>query len=150
MEIVARATVVFVLLFLLTRGSKRRTLADFAPFELLLLVVIGDIVQQGVTQEDMSLTGAVLATSTFAFWVTVLSFVTWRWPRAGRVVEGAPLVIIQDGVPIVHVLKAERLPLDEVYEAARQNGIVSLDDVRLGILEPTGRISFIMNDTKSS
>lgn len=147
MEIVARATVVFAFLFLLTRGSKRRTLADFAPFELLLLVTIGDIVQQGVTQEDMSITGAVLAASTLAFWVTVLSYVTWRWPRVASVVEGAPLVIIQDGKPIDHVLRSERLPLDEVKEAARQNGIENLDEVRLGVLEPTGRISFIMNDS---
>lgn len=150
MEIVARATVIFAFLFLLTRGSKRRTLADLAPFELLLLVTIGDIVQQGVTQEDMSITGAVLAASTFAFWVAVLSYVTWRWPRAAVAVEGAPLVIIQDGTPIEHVLRAERLPLDEVKEAARQNGIDTLDDVRLGVLEPSGRISFIMNEPKGS
>lgn len=150
MEIVVRATVVFAFLFLLTRGSKRRTLADFAPFELLLLMVMGDIVGQGVMQEDMSITGAVLAASTFALWIAVLSYVTWRWPRVAVAVEGAPLVIIHDGVPIEHVLRAERLPLDEVKEAARQHGIDSLDDVRLGVLEATGRISFIMNDSQRS
>ena len=73
MEIILRATVVFVFLLVLTRGLKRRALADLTPFELLLLVTLGDIVQQGITQEDYSLTGAVLAGSTFAFWITVLS-----------------------------------------------------------------------------
>lgn len=146
MEIVARASVMFLFLFLLTRGSKRRTLADFAPFELLLLVTIGDIVQQAVTQEDMSITGGVLAASTFAFWVTVLSFVTWRWPRVNAVVDGVPLVIVKDGEAIERVLRIERLPLSEVYEAARQHGIESLDRVRLAVLEPTGKISFILAD----
>ena len=82
-EIIVRATVIFAVLFLLTRGMKRRTLADLAPFELLLLVTLGDIVQQGITQEDYSLTGVVLATSTFAFWITVLSYITWRSRRVG-------------------------------------------------------------------
>lgn len=150
MEIVLRASAVFFFLFLLTRGSKRRTLADFAPFELLLLVTIGDVVQQAVTQEDMSITGGVLAAGTFAFWVTVLSFITWRWPRADAAIDGVPLVIIKDGEPIEQVLRTERLPLSEVHEAARQRGLASLSGVRLGVLEPTGRISFIMADEREA
>ncbi len=146
MEIVARASIVFLFLLLLTRGMKRRTLADMAPFEMLLLVVLGDIVQQGVTQEDYSLTGAVLAGSTFAFWISVLSYLSWRWRRVGRVVDGVPLVIVQDGRPIDDALTVERMPLDEVLEAARQHGLDSLERVRLAVLEPSGRISFITTD----
>ncbi len=143
MEIILRSTVIFGLLFLLTRGMKRRTLADLAPFELLLLVALGDIVQQGITQEDYSVTGAVLAISTFAFWITVLSYLSWRSKRLAGIIEGVPLVIVQDGSLIEPTLKAERLPVHEVLEAARQRGIESLDDVKLAVLEPTGRISFI-------
>ena len=126
---------------------KRRTLADMAPFELLLLVTLGDIIQQGITQEDYSVTGAVLAVSTFAFWITVLTYVTWRWRRAASVIDGVPLVIVQDGTLIERTLRAERLPIAEVLEAARQNGIESLDKVRLAVLETTGRISFIRPTT---
>lgn len=143
MEIILRSSVIFGLLFLLTRGMKRRTLADLAPFELLLLVALGDIVQQGITQEDYSVTGAVLAISTFAFWITVLSYLSWRSKRLAGIIEGVPLVIVQDGSLIEPTLKAERLPVHEVLEAARQRGIESLDDVKLAVLEPTGRISFI-------
>jgi uncharacterized membrane protein YcaP (DUF421 family) len=143
MEIIIRASVIFAFLLLLTRGLKRRALGDLSPFELLLLVTLGDIVQQGITQEDYSLTGAVLAGATFAFWITVLSFVTWRWRRVGAVVTGVPLVIVQDGKPIERTLAVERLPLAEVLEAARQRGIENLDDVKLAVLEPSGRISFI-------
>ena len=60
MEIVVRASVMFLLIWALTRGLRRRALADMSPFEMILLVVIGDIVQQGITQEDYSVTGAVL------------------------------------------------------------------------------------------
>ena len=89
MEIVARATFTVFFLLLITRGLKKRSLADMAPFEMLLLVTLGDIVQQGVTQEDYSVTGAVLAVSTFAFWVTVLTYASWRWRPVARIVEVA-------------------------------------------------------------
>lgn len=146
MEVIARGTVVFFFLLVLTRGLKRRTLADMAPFEMILLVVLGDIVQQGITQEDYSLTGAILAASTFAFWVTVVSYVSWKWQRVGRVVDGVPVVIVQDGRPVIEALAVERMPVDEVMEAARQQGLDSLDKVRLAILEPSGRVSFIKNE----
>jgi uncharacterized membrane protein YcaP (DUF421 family) len=146
MEIIVRASITFFFLFLLTRGLKKRALADMAPFEMLLLVTLGDIVQQGVTQEDYSLTGAILAASTFGFWVSVLTYVSWRSRRIGRLVDGVPLVIVQDGRPIDRALAVERLPLDELLEAARQQGIDNLASVRLAVLEPSGRISFIRAD----
>ena len=146
MEIVIRASVTFFFLFLLTRGLKRRSLADMAPFEMLLLVTVGDIVQQGITQEDYSLTGSMLAASTFGFWVSVLSYVTWRSTRVADLLGGVPLVIVQDGQPVERALIVERLPLAEVLEAARQQGIDTLSKVRLAILEPSGRISFIRTD----
>jgi uncharacterized membrane protein YcaP (DUF421 family) len=145
-EIVIRASVIFLFLLVLTRGLKRRTLADMAPFEMLLLVTLGDIVQQGITQEDFSLTGAILAVSTFAFWITVLTFVTWRWRTVGRVIDGVPVVLLQDGEPVDAVMTAERMPLDELHEAARQEGIDDLAKVRLAVLEPSGRISFIKRE----
>lgn len=146
MEIVVRATVMFGFLFVITRGLPRRTLADMAPFEMLLLVTVGDIVQQGITQEDFSLTGGILATCTFAGCAAMLTYATWRWRRIARIVDGAPLVIVRDGAPLVDALRVERLPLDEVLEAARQQGIGDLSAVRLAILEPNGRISFLRAD----
>ena len=143
MEIVVRGTVVFFFVFLLTRGLKKRALAELSPFEMILLVTLGDIIQQGITQEDQSITGAVLAASTFGFWVTVLTWATWRWQRVRRVVEGVPIVLVQDGVPVEAALKLEHMPLDEVLEAARNKGVVALADIRLAILEVSGKISII-------
>ena len=146
MELVVRATVMFWILFALTRGMKKRTLGDMAPFELLFLVVVGDLVQTGVTQEDYSLTGSILALSTFGFWVSVLTWLSWRSGRARRIIEGVPLVLVSDGKPVDAALKLEQMPLSEVLEAARQAGLATLEEVRLAVLEPSGRISIIKRD----
>ena len=146
MEIVVRATVVFFGLFLLTRGLRKRALAELAPFEMLLLVVLGDIVQQGVTQEDYSVTGAVLAAGTFGFWVTVMTWGTWRSQRVRRIVDGDPIVLVQDGRPVDAALRLEHMPIDEILEAARQQGIDDLARIRLAVLEPSGRISIIRTE----
>jgi uncharacterized membrane protein YcaP (DUF421 family) len=145
MEIVLRATVTLVVLFVLTRGMSKRSLGDLSPFEMLLLVTIGDIVQQGITQEDMSLTGSILVVSTFGFWITVLTWITWRSDRGRRIIEGVPIVLVRDGVPVDEALAVERMPLDEVLEAARQNGVEDLANVRLAVLEVNGRISIIQS-----
>lgn len=143
MEIVARTTVMLLIVFALTRLLSKRTLGDMSPFEMILLVILGDIIQQGVTQEDMSLTGSLLAVSTIGFWVSLLTWLTWRSDRARQVVEGIPLVLVRDGQPVNDAFTAERMPLDEVLEAARQNGVEHLDDVKLAVLEVNGRISII-------
>ena len=110
---------------------------------MILLVVFGDIVQQGITQEDYSLTGVVLAVGSLVFWISLMSWLSYRFPRAHRAIEGVPLVIIEDGRPVDATLRLEQMPLDEVKEAARQQGIGDLAEVRLGVLEPSGRMSFV-------
>ena len=145
MEIIARASVVFWLVFLLTRGMKRRSLADMAPFEMVLLVVLGDIIQQGTMQQDYSVSGAFLALAAFGFWITVMTYVTWRWTRARRILEGVPIVLVADGKPIEAALAVEHMPLDEVVEAARQQGCDDISKIRLAVLEVSGRISIIQN-----
>jgi uncharacterized membrane protein YcaP (DUF421 family) len=146
MEIALRATFMFAFVFLLTRGMKKRTLGDLAPFELIFLIVVGDLVQTGVTQEDYSVTGSVLALSTFGFWATVLTWLSWRSDRARRLIEGVPLVLVSDGQPIQEALDLEQMPVAEVLEAARQAGLATLDDVRYAVLEPSGRISIIKRE----
>lgn len=147
MEIAARASVTFFLIFLLTRGIRKRALSDMSPFEMILLITLGDIIQQGVTQEDYSLTGSALAVGTFGFWITLLTWTTWRFVPVRRAVEGVPIVLVTDGQPHEKALALEQMPLDEVLEAARQQGIDRLEDVRLAVLEVSGRISIIKAET---
>ncbi|HVE62231.1 MAG TPA: YetF domain-containing protein [Mycobacteriales bacterium] len=145
-DVVWRAAIVYLFLLLFTRALGKRELAEMSAFELIVLVTIGDLVQQGVTQEDFSVTGSVLAVSTFGFLALIGSYVSFRFPRTQPLLEGRPVVVIHDGRLLEDVLHIERLSDDEVKEEARTQGIADLSDVRLGILEPDGKFSFIKND----
>ena len=143
MDIVARAVVVFAFLLLLTRIIGRRELASLQPFDLILLIILGDAVQQGLTQDDYSLTGAFLAIGTIAVLQVFVSWVGYRFPRARPVLEGTPIVVVEDGKLIERNLRRERLDPAEVAEEARQQGIAHLSEVQWAVLETTGKISFI-------
>jgi len=143
MEIILRATAIYFFLWMLTRALGKRELAEMTAFELLLLIMVGDLIQQGVTQEDTSVTGAILAVGTIAVWILVFSFLGWRFPKARKMIEGVPVVVVKDGRPIEPALRLERVTLDELLESARDQGIGNLRDVELGILEPSGKFSFL-------
>lgn len=143
MDIVFRATAMFILLFALLRLLGKRELAQVTPFELIVLIVLGDLVQQGVTHNDFSITGAALAIGTFAFWGLVLSWISHCFPRLGRALEGEPRVIIRAGKVVEGSLRRDRMTLSEVESEMRLAGIAHMRDVEWGILEPQGKISFI-------
>jgi len=143
MDIALRAAAAFVLVFLLLRVTGRRELSTLEPFDLILLVVIGDLVQQGVTQSDMSFTGLVLAVGTFTVLAVATSWLSYRFKAMRKVLEAAPLVVVEHGKPIEHNMRAERLTLEEVAEAARLQQVASLEDVEWAIIEPSGQISII-------
>lgn len=150
MEIVVRSSTIFFFLFLVTKGLGRKELSQLSAFDLILFLVMGDIVQQAVTQEDMSLTGNMLAVSTIAFWILVFSIVNYRVPKMRPVLEGVPLVIVRNGDFIDKVLKRERLSHDEVLEEARLQGIDDLGSVKVGVLEADGKFSFIRAEGNES
>jgi uncharacterized membrane protein YcaP (DUF421 family) len=142
-DIVLRSVVVFVLILLLTRSLGRRELAELEPFDVILLVVIGDLVQQGVTQSDNSLTGTGLAVATFALLTVACSYIAFRFRRARPVLEGEPLVLVEEGRPIDANLRRERMTLEELMSEARLQKIATLEEIRWAVLETNGRVSFI-------
>jgi uncharacterized membrane protein YcaP (DUF421 family) len=146
MDIVARAAIIFFVLLVMTRAVGRRELSSMEPFDIILLVVIGDLVQQGVTQSDYSMTGAVTVMATIAVLTVAMSYLSYRFRRLRPVLEGEPLVLLQDGQPIERNLRRERITIDELRAAAREQQLASLDRVRLAILETSGRITFIPSD----
>lgn len=143
MDIVLRAAVVFVFVFVLMRAIGRRELSQLQPFDLLLLVVLGDLITQGVLQSDMSVTGSMLATGTFALLSVGVSYLSFRFRVLRPYLEGEPIVVIQEGRLLEPSLRRERLTVEDVQEEARLEGIASLDDVRWAVLETSGRISFV-------
>jgi uncharacterized membrane protein YcaP (DUF421 family) len=143
MEIILRATVIYFFLWAITRGVGKRELSEMTAFELILLVTMGDLIQQGATQEDMSLTGAGLAVGTLALWITVFAYLSWRFRGLRPAVEGVPVIVLRQGQLLDKVLEIERLTIEEVCEEARNQGITDLADVEIGVLEPDGKFSFL-------
>ena len=143
MDIVLRGIAVYGFLYLLMRVVGRRELSTLQPFDLILLIILGDSVQQGLTQDDYSLTGAFMAIGTIATLQVVTSWVSFRFPRSRPVLDGEPIVIVEDGKAIERNLKRERLALEEVMEEARMQQIGSLDEIQWAVLETSGNISFV-------
>lgn len=143
MDIVLRAFFAFVFVFLVTRLIGRRELRSLEPFDLILLVVVGDLMQQGITQSDMSFTGAVLATGTFAVMVLAVSYAGFRFRRVQPLLEPQPMIVVQDGQVIESNLRKERMTVDELLAEARQQRLGSLENVRWAVLESSGKVSFI-------
>ena len=143
MDIVIRALVMFVFVWLVTRAVGRRELSTLEPFDLILLIVLGDLIQQGVTQNDFSVTGAILAIGTFAAMTVLFSWLAFRFPRVQPILEGDPVVLVERGKTIDRNLRANRITLEELAAQARLQQIAHIEDVEWGVLETSGQISFI-------
>jgi uncharacterized membrane protein YcaP (DUF421 family) len=143
MDIVLRAAFAFAFIFFLTRIVGRRELSSLEPFDLIMLIVLGDLVQQGVTQSDYSITGLVLAAGTIALMQVLVSYLNFRFRRLRPLLEGEPIVLVENGRVLERNLARERLTPGEVLEQARQSQIDSFDQIRLAVLETSGQISFI-------
>jgi uncharacterized membrane protein YcaP (DUF421 family) len=143
MDIVLRAAFAYVFILFLLRVTGRRELSSMEPSDLILLIVLGDLIQNGVTQSDYSMTGVVLATSTIALLAVATSYLVFKSKRAKSVIEGEPLILLQDGEPIQRNLNGERVTLGEVADEARAQGIGELDEVKWAVLETSGKITFI-------
>ncbi len=143
MDIVLRAAFAYVFILFLLRVVGRRELSTMEPSDLILLVVMGDLIQNGVTQTDYSMTGVVLAVSTFGLLAVATSWLVFRSRRAQSFVEGEPIILVEDGNAIERNMRTERLTMDDVMQEARTQQIESLADVKWAVLESTGRITFI-------
>ena len=143
MDIVLRAIALYVFVVFIMRVIGRRELSSMTPFDLVLLIILGDAIQQGLTQDDYSVTGAVLAIATIASLQVFTSYLSYKSRRARKVFEGEPIVLVERGELVERNLKRERMTADEVAEEMRQQQVGSLDEVEWGILEANGSISFI-------
>jgi uncharacterized membrane protein YcaP (DUF421 family) len=143
MDLVIRATVVFFFILLVTRVAGRRELSTLEPFDLILLVVLGDLVQQGITQSDQSVTGTLTVISTITLLSVAVSWGSFRSRRLRTITEGGPIVLLRDGRAIERNMRRERITLDDIRESARQAQIPSLDQLSWAILEDNGEISCI-------
>jgi uncharacterized membrane protein YcaP (DUF421 family) len=143
MGIVLRSVAVYLFLWVALRGTGKRQLTQLTVFELVVVIVMGDLIQQGVTLEDMSVTGAMLAITPMILLSVAASAAATRWRRAGAVLEGVPVVVIHRGQVVSDAMRTERLDVADLYEAARTEGISDLRDVEWCVLEADGHLSFL-------
>ena len=108
-----------------------------------MLVVIGDLIQQGVTQNDFSVTGAFLVCGTIAILTVATSYASFRFPWVRPALDGEAVIVVEDGKPITRNLDRNRITLEELATEARLQQIESLADIRWAVLETSGKISFI-------
>src|SRR5438128_955739 len=143
MDLVGRCLVLFPLIVLLVRVVNRRELARMEPYDLVLLIVLGDLVQQGITQNDFSVTGSAIVIVTMTLLSMLTAFLAYRVPRYGRALDGEPVILVENGRPLHRNLRRERITLGELAAQARQRDISDLASVRYAVLETSGTISFL-------
>ena len=144
MDIVIRAAIVYVFVYLVLRALGKRELGELSAFELVLLFVVGDLVQQSITQDDKSITSAILAISTIAMFIVVQSYLAFRFRPAQDLLEGEPVVVVHHGGFIEPAIRRQRMTVDEISQSARNQGIADIGEVELAIIETDGKLSFIM------
>jgi uncharacterized membrane protein YcaP (DUF421 family) len=142
-DLVFRALVLFGCVLILLRVVGRRELATMEPIDFILLVVLGDAIQQGLTQDDYSVSGALIVIFTIGVLQVSLAYATFRSGRIRTVMEGEPLVLIENGNVLDRNLRRARIAREELAEEARLSQVPALSDVAWAVLETSGKISII-------
>ena len=142
-EIIGRTLVVYVVVLILLRTAGKRELGQMTPFDLVVILVIANAVQNAMTGGDNSLTGGVIAAATLTF----VNIGVGRWglrvPVFRRLVVSEPTLLLHDGKPIKEHLEREHVDVAELEMAAREHGIPELSQVAAAVLEEDGSISII-------
>lgn len=146
MEVVLRSIVLWLFAWLLLRAMGRRVVSSNQPFDLIVIVVIGNLLQQGALPDDFSVTGSMLAVGTFGLMTVAFSYASYRFGFLRPSLEGKPVVIVENGRPLDDNLRRERISLHGLLTAAREEGLDSLERVRWAVLETNGEISFVLED----
>ena len=140
---VLRATAIYALVMVLVRVSGKRAVGQFTPFDLVLLILIGNAVQNGINGGDNSLTGAAIMATTLIALNYGIALLISRSRKAEKLVEGEPVVLAHDGKVFEHVLKRELVSDNDFREALRMNSIEDVAEVQLALLETNGHISVV-------
>lgn len=143
METVIRVGIIYVFLLVLLRVMGKRELGQLAPMELVLLILIPELVAQGIVGEDFSLTNAIIAVTTLTSLVFLTSTLAHRFRTVEEIVEGNPALLVDHGEAAIETMSRERIPAEEIGSEMRKAGIERIEDIKWAVLEPDGHISFI-------
>ena len=142
-ELVVRGVVVYAFLLILLRVTGKRQVGQLAPFDLVLLLVLSNAVQNSMNAGDNSLIGGLISATTLIGLNFIVAWATYRSRRLEAIVEGRPEVLIHNGKLFKEVLARARLTQHELHSALRQAGCASVEEVHSAILENSGAISVV-------
>lgn len=144
MESVIRAFVVYTVLLVIFRIAGKRTLTQTSEFELVLLLIISETVQEALIDGDHSLTNAFVLIMTLVGTSIALSLVKQRWPGITRWLDGLPFLVVRKGKPMHDVMRAARVDEDDILASARSTqGLSRMDQIEHAVVEDNGDISVI-------
>jgi uncharacterized membrane protein YcaP (DUF421 family) len=144
MEIVVRAAVLFCFVWVVLRAIGRKELSQLTSFELVIVIVLGDLIQQGVTGDDRSIVGAMIAVTTFALLTAGMSYLGFRFSKLRSPLEGEPAIVVLHGKVQHQMLTTQRMNEEDLKDAAREQGIGDIADIDIGVLESDGKFSFLL------
>jgi uncharacterized membrane protein YcaP (DUF421 family) len=144
MDTILRATFVYFILLLIFRLSGKRTLAQITTFDLVLTLIISEAIQQALVDHDHSLTNALLLVTTLMGLNIIMSLVKQRSKRIERLMEGSPIVLIEEGNLHRDRMDKERVDEADILEAARElQGLSRLDQIQYAVVEKSGQVTVI-------
>lgn len=143
METVVRVVLIYLFLMAALRVMGKREFSQLAPFELVTLLMIPELVAQALVREDFSVTNAIIAVSTLLVMVFLTSVVAYRSRTIGKLIEGEPSVLVRHGFLVPEKMALERIPPEEIVSAMHGAGLERLSEVKWGILETDGKITLV-------
>ena len=142
-EKIVRAVVVYLFLLLAFRFTGKRQVGQLTPFDLVVLLIISNVVQNAVIGPDNSLGGGLLGAVVILLLNGMLVEVTFRSKRLRRLFEASPTILVHNGRLLQKNLARERISLDDLHAAMRRSGVIDLEHVHVAMLEENGGISVI-------
>lgn len=149
MDSVLRALVVYAFLLIVFRIAGKRTLAQATNFELVLLLIISETVQEALVDQDHSVTNAFLLVVTLVGTSLLLSVMKNRWPAVSKWLDGLPVAVVRSGQPDRELMRELRVDDDDVLSSARrQEGVERLDQIEHAVVQENGEISVVVRRKK--
>jgi uncharacterized membrane protein YcaP (DUF421 family) len=146
LEIILRTAIIYVVVLVGLRLAGKREVGQMTPFDLVLLLLIANAVQNAMTGPDTSLTGGIVAAATLLGMNVVITRLAWRSKGIRKAVEGSPSLLIRHGKIIQEHLDKEKIPVESLKQALREHGVADIAEVSLAVLEIDGSISVLKND----
>ena len=149
MDALLRSAAIYLFLLVVFRLAGRRALAQMTPFDLVLLLIIGEATQQALLGDDFSVTNAFLVISTLVVLDIFFGVLKGQFPALAKIADGAPTIIVENGRPLEGRMRRARVSVDDVLQSAREShGLERLEQIKFAVLEISGGISIIPKNAK--